>query len=126
MSVQFSCLTLSLQEIPVNIPIKLTWETRVHALHFVDDLGDKPISRSLGHQISRKRCVIRQKLLQSTNRKQYTSFRLRPPLVTLKYISRTFQSMLSFPRPVYQNYARYVHRISAIFGRISRRAVSKQ
>jgi len=38
------------------------------------------------HQISQKRCVIRQKLLQTTNRKSYTSFRLVPLLMTLKYI----------------------------------------
>jgi len=34
--------------------------------------------QTVSHQISRKRCVTRQKLLQSTNRKSYTSFRLVP------------------------------------------------
>jgi len=41
-------------------------------------------------------CVIRQKLLQSTNRKSYTSFRLMSLLMNLKYIWRSFQPMLSF------------------------------
>jgi len=37
------------------------------------------------HQISQKRCVIRQKLLQTTNRKSYRpSFRLVPLLMTSK------------------------------------------
>jgi len=38
------------------------------------------------HQISRKRYVISQKLLQSTNRNSYSSFRLVPLLMTSKYI----------------------------------------
>jgi len=42
--------------------------------------------KSVSHQINRKRCVIRQKLLHSTNRKSYTSFRSVPLLMTLKYI----------------------------------------
>ena len=37
--------------------------------------------------------------VQTTNRKSYTSFRLVPPLMTLKYIWRSFQPRLSFPRP---------------------------
>jgi len=41
---------------------------------------------TVSHQISQKRCVIRQKLLSTTNRKSYTSFRLVPLLMTLKYI----------------------------------------
>jgi len=44
---------------------------------------------TLSHQISQKRCVIRQKLLWTTNGKSYTSFRLVPLLVTLKYIWRS-------------------------------------
>jgi len=53
---------------------------------------------TVSHQISQKRCVIRQKLLQTTNRKSYTSFRLVPLLMTLKYIWRSFQPRLSFLR----------------------------
>jgi len=51
-----------------------------------DDLGD--ISRSLDclYQISYKRCIIQQQLLQTTSRKSYTSFRLVPLLMTLKDI----------------------------------------
>ena len=41
---------------------------------------------TVSHQISQKRCVIRQKLLQTTTRKSYTSFRLVPLLMTFKYI----------------------------------------
>jgi len=41
---------------------------------------------TVSHQINYKRCVIRQKLLQTTNRKSYTSFRSVPLLMTLKYI----------------------------------------
>jgi len=41
---------------------------------------------TVSHQISHKRCVIRQKLLYTTNRKSYTSFRLMPLLMNLKYI----------------------------------------
>ena len=44
----------------------------------------------VSHQISQKRCVIRQKLLQTTNRKSYTSFRLVPLLMTLKYFEGHF------------------------------------
>ena len=49
------------------------------------------ISRLLdfSHQISRKRCVIRQKLLYTT--KSHTSFRLVPLLMTLKYIWRSLR-----------------------------------
>jgi len=43
--------------------------------------------------------------LQSTNRKSYTSFRLVPLLMTLKYIWRSFQRRLSFPRPFQQSLA---------------------
>jgi len=49
--------------------------------------------------------LVRQKLLQSTNRKSYTSFRLVPLLMTLKYIWRSFQPRLSFPRPFQQAFA---------------------
>jgi len=45
---------------------------------------------TVSHQISQKRCVIRQKLLWATNRKSYTSFQLVPLLMTLKYIWRSF------------------------------------
>ena len=45
---------------------------------------------TVSHQISQKRCVIRQKLLYTTNRKSCTSFRLVPLLMTLKYIWRLF------------------------------------
>ena len=45
---------------------------------------------TVSHQISQKRCVIRQKLLQTTNRKSYTSFRLVPLLMTLKYFEGHF------------------------------------
>jgi len=38
-----------------------------------------------------------------SNRKSYTSFRLVPVLTTLKYIWRSFQSRLSFPRPFQQS-----------------------
>jgi len=41
---------------------------------------------TVSHQISQKRCVMRQKLLSATNRKSYTSFRLVPFLMTLKYV----------------------------------------
>jgi len=51
---------------------------------------------TVSHQISQKRRVIRQKLLQTTNKKSYTSFRLVPLLMTLKYIWRSFQPRLSF------------------------------
>jgi len=44
------------------------------------------VIRLVSHHISQKRCVIRQKLLQSTNRKSYTSILLVPLLLTLKYI----------------------------------------
>ena len=44
-------------------------------------------------------------LLQSTNRKSYTSFRLVLLLMTLKYIWRSFQPRLSFPRPFQQSLA---------------------
>jgi len=45
---------------------------------------------TVSHQISQKRCVIQQKLLSATNRKSYTSFRLVPFLMTLKYVWRSF------------------------------------
>jgi len=41
---------------------------------------------TVSHQISRKRCIIRQNLSHSTNRKSSTSFRLVPLLMSLKYI----------------------------------------
>ena len=41
---------------------------------------------TVSHQISQKRCAMRQKLPYTTNRKSYTSFRLVPLLMTLKYI----------------------------------------
>ena len=40
-----------------------------------------------------------------TNRKSYTSFRLVPLLMTLKYIWRSFQPRLSFLRPFQQSLA---------------------
>ena len=40
-------------------------------------------------------------------RKSYTSFRLVPLLMTLKYIWRSFQPKLSFPRPFQQSLACY-------------------
>jgi len=46
-----------------------------------------------------------EKLLQTTNRKSYTSFRLVPLLMTLKYIWRSFQPRLSLPRPFQQSLA---------------------
>jgi len=48
---------------------------------------------------------IRQKLglLYTTNRKSYTSFRLVPLFMTLKYIWRSFHPRLSFPRPFQQS-----------------------
>jgi len=51
---------------------------------------------TVSHQISQKRCVIWQKLLYTTNRKSYISFRLMPLLMTLKYIWRSFQPRLHF------------------------------
>jgi len=63
----------------------------------VNDLGH--ISRSLDcfiSNFSKTVCDIRQKLLQATNRKSYTSYRLVPLLMTLKYIWRSFQPRLSF------------------------------
>jgi len=58
---------------------------------------------TVSHQTSRKRCVIQQVTTESTNRKSYTSFRLVPILMTLKNIWKSFQSRLSFPRPLYTN-----------------------
>ena len=60
---------------------------------------------TVSHQISQKRCAIRQKLLYTTNRKSYTSFRLVPLLMTLRYIWRSFQPRLSFPRQFQQSLA---------------------
>ena len=60
---------------------------------------------TVSHQISQKRFVIRQKLLWTTNRKSYTSFRLVLLLMSLKYTLRSFQPMLSFPRPFQQSLA---------------------
>jgi len=45
------------------------------------------------------------KLLWTTYRKSYTSFRLVPLLMTLKYIWRSLQPRLSFPRPFQQSLA---------------------
>jgi len=50
----------------------------------------------LSHQISRKRCVIQQKLLQSINRKSYINFRLVSLLITLKDIWRSLQWYIEF------------------------------
>jgi len=44
-------------------------------------------------------------LLKTTNRKSYTSFRLVPLLMTLKYIWTSFQPRSSFPRPFQQSLA---------------------
>jgi len=57
---------------------------------------------TVSHQISHKRCVIQQKVLLTTNRKSYTSFRLVALFMTLKYIWRSFQRSLSFLRPFEQ------------------------
>jgi len=74
----------------------------------VNDLGH--ISRSLDCFTSnfKKRCLIRQKLLWTTNRKSYTSFRLVPLMMTLKAWS-IFEGHFSlgchFPRPFQQSLA---------------------
>ena len=47
--------------------------------------------------VSRKRWVIRRKLLQTTNSNSYSSF---PRSMTLNDIWRSFQPTLSFPRPL--------------------------
>jgi len=67
---------------------------------------------TVSHQISRKRSIIRQKLLQSTNRKLYTSFPLVLLIMTFYDIWRSFQSRLSFPCTVSHNCTRYVHRLT--------------
>ena len=48
-----------------------------------------------------------QSWLQSSNRKSYTSFRLVPLLMTLKYSFRSFLPRLSFPRPFQQSSASF-------------------
>jgi len=57
--------------------------------------------QTVSHQISRKRCVIRQKLLQSTNRKSYTSFRLVP----LWWPWSTFEGHFSLRCPFHVHYS---------------------
>ena len=71
----------------------------------VNDLGH--ISRSLDCFTSNfsKTVCDTAKLLSATNRKSYTSFRLVPFLMTLKYVWRSFQPRLSFPRPFQQSLA---------------------
>jgi len=67
----------------------------------VNDLGH--ISRSLDcftSNFSKTVCdTAKVTIDKTTNRKSYTSFRLMPLLMTLKYIWRSFQPRLSFPRP---------------------------
>jgi len=55
---------------------------------------------ALKQLVSRKRWVIRQKLLWTTNSNSYTSFRLVPCSMTLNDIWRSFQPMLSYTRPI--------------------------
>jgi len=82
--------------------------------YYFDDPSD--ISRSLDclHQISRKRCAKRQKL-PWTNRKSFTSFRLVSLLMTLKDIWRSFQSRLSFPRPISQKLHKICPQLMKLF-----------
>jgi len=50
--------------------------------------------------VSRNRWVIGGKLLYTTNSNSYMRFRLVPRSMTLNDIWRSFQPMLSFPRPI--------------------------
>ena len=68
-----------------------------------NDLGH--ISRSLDcftSNFSKTVCDTAKVTISATNRKSYTSFRLVPFLMILKYVWRSFQPRLSFPRPFQQ------------------------
>jgi len=90
----------SLHSFTVNFPnILHTWpHDSFQTIRLSMTLGIFQGHWTVSHQISQKRCVTRQKLLYTTNSKSYISFRLVRLLMTLKYIWRSFQPRLSFPR----------------------------